>query len=184
MDAGPQPAGVRREAPARRSGALRPTRWHPAFAHFPLACWLLATLFDVAAAANVPPFPVEWGVPDATAVSTLLLWLGLAAALPAVGFGLVDYARLPAAARDSPEMQYHVACMGAAAAIFLIAALLRVAENAWGPGGLAALEAAGALCLIAGGHFAGIVVFERLPEAAASTSIPGPDGNGQASTGL
>jgi len=154
-------------SPARRVGARQPSRWHPAFAHFPLACWILATLFDVAALAGVPPLPAEWGLPELTAISTLLLWLGLAAALPAVGFGLVDYARLPAAARDSPEMLYHVACMGTAAAVFLIAAILRVAENGLGPGWLAALEAVGAVSIVAGGHFAGIVVFERLPEAMA-----------------
>lgn len=147
--------------------------WHPAFVHFPLACWVLATLFDVAALAGLS-LPSEWGLPDPGAVSVLLLWLGLATSLPAVGFGLVDFAKLPAAARDSAEMLRHVAWMAAALTLFLVSALLRVADAIPAPY-FTAIEVLGTVCLVAGGHFAAVVVFERLPEAAADARSPDRD---------
>src|SRR5690606_20795697 len=113
---------------ARGPAKRRSPPWHPAVVHFPLACWVLATLFDVAALGGLSLAP-EWNLPDPAAAAVLLLWAGLAASVPAVALGLVDYASLPAAARDSTEMLHHVAWMAAALMLFLVSTLLRVAED-------------------------------------------------------
>lgn len=161
----PPPGSAAEGARTRR----RSPPWHPAFVHLPLACWVLATLFDVGALAGLAPLAAAWDLPEPGAVASLLLWLGLASSVPAVGIGLVDYSRLPAAARDSAEMLRHVAWMGGAASLFLIAALLRVAENTLPEAFVTAVEVVGTVCLVAGGHSAAVVVFERLPEATADT---------------
>lgn len=139
--------------------------WHPAIVHFPLACWVLATLVDVSARlVLLPAIPgIAWA-----GLSHLLLWAGVLLALPAMLAGFVDYARLPAPVQESRELLLHIALMGTAWAVFLGAAIWRVRAGpfdgsaSWG---ILALELAGTAVLVAGGRFAATVVFERLPAA-------------------
>lgn len=142
-------------------------RWHPAVVHFPLACWVLATLLDIG---HLLALDARVGVLDWSDVANLLLWIGLAFAALAVALGIVDFATLPRSVQDSAELMRHVGWMAAALLLFLGAAVIRVraggfaAPHSWYVVGL---EAAGTTSLVAGGHYASIVVFERLPAAPA-----------------
>jgi uncharacterized membrane protein len=142
--------------------------WHPAFVHFPIACWVLATLVDIGGwFVALPPIPgIEWA-----GVSHLLLWGGVVLALPAIVAGVVDYIRLPEDVQASAELSRHVAAMATAWLLFLAAAIWRVRSASFemAPSlGVVLLELAGSACLLAGGRFAAAVVFERLPTAHSS----------------
>lgn len=139
--------------------------WHPAIVHFPVACWVLATLIDVAGRlVSMPPIPgIDW-----TGLSHLLLWTGVVLALPAMLAGLIDYSRLPGAVQESADLVWHIALMGTAWALFLWAAIWRVRTGPFDGAAqwsVTIIEVAGSGCLVAGGYFAATVVFERLPEA-------------------
>ena len=112
----------------------------------------------------MPPIPgIEWA-----ALSHLLLWIGVILALPAMLAGLIDYSRLPAAVQESADLLWHIALMGTAWALFLWAALWRMRTGSFDSAAswsATFIEVAGSGCLIAGGHFAATVVFERLPAA-------------------
>jgi len=139
--------------------------WHPVIVHFPLACWVLATLVDVASRLfSMPLLPgIEWA-----AVAHLLLWTGIVMAVPAMIAGLVDYARLPPKVQESSELSWHITAMGTAWALFLGAAIWRVRAApfdgvaSWG---VIFLELAGSACLVVGGRLASVIVFDRLPSA-------------------
>jgi uncharacterized membrane protein len=142
--------------------------WHPAVVHFPIACWVLATLVDVSGwFIELPPIPgIVWA-----GVSHLLLWGGVLLAVPAIVAGVVDYIRLPEEVQESAELSRHVAAMAAAWLLFLGAAIWRVrsAPFAGAPSwGIMLLEVAGSACLIAGGRFAAAVVFDRIATAYSS----------------
>ncbi|HEX5420445.1 MAG TPA: DUF2231 domain-containing protein [Gammaproteobacteria bacterium] len=136
--------------------------WHPAIVHFPLACWVLATLLDLA---HLFALDARIGQLDASAAAALLLWFGLAAALAAVAAGLADYLAQPRAVQDAPELTWHITWMSIALLLFFGAALWRLrlpvfaAPLAWYVTGL---EICGSLCLVIGGHYAAIVVYRRM----------------------
>ena len=141
---------------------MRGRPWHPALVHFPVACWILATLVDVVAKFRaIPPIDnLQWA-----SMSQLLLWAGVLLAVPTAAAGLRDYLRLPDELQASRELFRHIILMGSAALLFLVAALWRARSGAFDSAPTAAmvmLELAGCACLIAGGHYAGVIVFERM----------------------
>lgn len=141
---------------------MRRHPWHPAIVHFPIACWVLATLFDLAAGLALHTSFVPLPGSDFAA---LLLWSGLVSAIPAIFAGLVDYARLDRFVQDSPELTSHMMWMSFAFVLFLGAALWRLRANHLEPPILyyiTALEVAGTICLIRGGRLASTIVFEKL----------------------
>src|SRR5690606_24664457 len=136
--------------------------------HFPIACWVLAALLDGAALAGLGG---AVGAPPA-AVATFLIWAGLAFAVAAVATGLIDYARLPPAVRDSMTLTRHVGWMAAASTLFFVAALLRPPLGAARASLIVCLEVLGTLALAAGGHYAAAVVFCLLPSVRAPADAP------------
>lgn len=141
-----------------------PARIHPPFLHFPIAFWISGTaldLFQSATGLSVPGGEGFW-------LAHLLLWSGVAAALPTIAAGLVDYARLPRSIQDSPSLKLHVLAMSTAFMLFLAAAVWRAKAAGFADGPTAAmllLELLGAAALFAGGHAGGRVVFDELPRA-------------------
>lgn len=131
--------------------------------HFPIAFWMSAVVLDLVQwSALLPRIP---GV-EGFVLPHLMVWMGLAAAIPAIALGLIDYARLPQAIQNSRPMQLHMICMGTAWLLFLAAGLWRIETgNFADPPNVAVilLEILGAICLIVGGAAAARVVFELLP---------------------
>jgi uncharacterized membrane protein len=72
---------------------------HPALVHFPIACWTLATVGDVAS-----PW---WGI-HAWWTSGVLLTLGTAMALLAMVSGLVEMSRIDERSRSLPVAERHM----------------------------------------------------------------------------
>ena len=136
---------------------------HPALVHFPIAFWISAVLLDLSLwSALVPGIP---GI-EGFVLPHLMVWAGLAAALPAVTFGLIDYGRLPSQVQDSGPMRLHMMSMGVAWLIFLAAALWRVKAGGFADPPtlwILLLETLGAACLIVGGTAAARIVFDLLP---------------------
>ena len=106
---------------------------------------------------------IEWG-----GLSHLLVWTGVGLALPAMLAGFTDYARLPAAVRESNALLAHIAFMFVAWSLFLLAAIWRI-RNGYFAGAaswpVTSIEILASACLVAGGHCAATVVFEKLPAA-------------------
>lgn len=136
--------------------------WHPAVVHFPIACWILATLVDlIGQLFAMPPLPgIEWA-----AVSHLLVWSGVLLAVPAITAGIIDYLRLPDAVQSSVELSRHITAMGTAWLLFLGAGIWRVRSAPFDSAplwGMTLVEIGGSLCLVLGGRFAAAVVFDRI----------------------
>ncbi len=136
---------------------------HPPFTHFPIAFWISAVVLDLLLSA-------EWlsAIPgiDGFALPHLLLWSGVAMALPAVAAGLIDYAKLPSSIQGSRVLQRHVLSMASAFVLFLCAAIWRVKSGAFAAEpaiGIVVLELVAAIALVVGGYLASRVVFELLP---------------------
>ena len=80
--------------------------------------------------------------------------------------------------QDSKELLAHILCMASALVLFLAAALWRARLEAFvSPDALyvIAVEVAGSALLVAGGHFAAVVVYRRIPEDAALQLHDRPD---------
>ena len=139
--------------------------WHPAFVHFPLACWVLAAMLDIAT--HFFSIPAVTGIAWPS-LAQALLWGGTILALPAMLAGIIDYSKVPATVQDSAELLWHISLMTTAWMLFLGAAIWRVksapfdSAASWG---ITIIELAGVACLIVGGRFAATVVFKRLPAA-------------------
>lgn len=125
---------------------------HPALVHFPVACWSLGTVADLAS--------LHWGA-SAWHLGGLLLATGTLAALPAMLAGLYELTRLT---DDSPawrDAYLHMGTALTATALYSIALLLR-----WRGGALVAPEAlgivldmAGFIALVAAGWLGGRLVY-------------------------
>jgi uncharacterized membrane protein len=126
---------------------------------------VLATLIDL----NLLfPWAVDLENVVWSGVSAVLLWIGVAFAIPAMLTGLLDFASLPRAVQDSRELTSHILCMAVAFACFFGAALLRTRSSSFGTPAVwyvVAIESVGSMFLVYGGHLASIVVFERLRTA-------------------
>jgi uncharacterized membrane protein len=126
---------------------------------------MLATLIDLSL---FLPWAVDLENVAWSGVSAVLLWIGVAFAIPAMLAGLLDFVSLPRAVQDSRELTSHILCMAVAFVCFLSAALLRTRSSSFGTPAVwyvVAVESVGSMFLVYGGHLASIVVFERLRTA-------------------
>jgi len=127
---------------------------HPALVHFPVGLWLAAVLWD----------GVGWWRPGEGLWPQMSYWciaLGLAAALPAVATGFLEFFAL---ASDDPSIgaaTAHMMAMGVAAMLFGASWVLRAKAGAAVPPGAwtLALDLAGAAALAAGGWLGGTLVY-------------------------
>jgi len=127
---------------------------HPALVHFPIGLWLAAVLGDV----------VGWWRSTEVLWSQMSYWclaLGLAAALPAVATGLIEFLALRA---DDPAIDTataHMMAMAGAAALFGASWVVRTKTGAaMAPTGWAlSLSFVGAAVLAVGGWLGGTLVY-------------------------
>lgn len=124
---------------------------HPALVHFPVACWTLAVVADVAG--------LVWGE-AAWSWSAGLLVAGCLMAVVAMLAGLVEFTRVPegAAMRDA---YLHMGLMVLALALFATRLLLRLDHHRpLAPDAVALLlDAGGFAALAVGGWFGGRLVY-------------------------
>lgn len=125
---------------------------HPALVHFPVACWSLATMGDVAS--------LFWGEP-AWYLSGVLMLGGLVFSVPAMASGFFELVRLP---DDSPavtDANRHMLAVMAALSCYLGSFLLRLQDGTWTAPGLWALATSlfGLLFLGAAGWLGGTLVY-------------------------
>lgn len=124
---------------------------HPAFVHFPVACWSLAVAADFA---GLGFGEVAWRW------SPGLLLVGCAMAVVAMLVGLLELARVP----EGPALRdawLHMGAMLAAFALFLARFLLRLDHHQPLPPDTLALvlDAVGFAALAIGGWFGGRLVY-------------------------
>jgi uncharacterized membrane protein len=94
---------------------------HPAFVHFPIASWSLATFADVAS--------VWWGAP-AWRFAGWLLIVGLVTALAAMATGFIEFVKLE---RDSPLAKHvtrHMLLVWGAWCVYATSCALRIEQGA------------------------------------------------------
>lgn len=129
---------------------------HPALVHFPIGLWLAAVLWDVVGGWR-PADPLWWQM------SYWCLALGLAAALPAIATGFVEFLALRP---DEPAIgtaTAHMMAMALAAALFGASWVLRaktgaeMAPTAWA----LSLSFVGAAVLAVGGWLGGTLVYRH-----------------------
>jgi uncharacterized membrane protein len=129
---------------------------HPALVHFPVALWLAAVLWDLVGWWQSSD-PLWWQL------SYWTLALGLAAALPAIATGLLEFLAMEP---DDPAMNTataHMMAMIGATAIFAASWVLRAkagaaaAPTVWA----VSLVFAGAAVLGAGGWLGGTLVYRH-----------------------
>ena len=130
---------------------------HPALVHFPIACWSLATLADLASMFGSGS---AWSEP-AWLLAGWLLVIGLAAALAAMAAGMVELLKLdddhPAFAR----VNHHMWLAMTAWALYAASLFLRLDDmTLTRPSGLAiALSVAGFIALGMTGWLGGTLVY-------------------------
>ena len=127
---------------------------HPALAHFPVGLWLAAVLWDLVG---------EWRSTEAlwSQMSYWCLALGLAAALPAIATGLIEFFAIPRGGPAIDTATAHMMVMIGATALFGASWVLRAnagattAPTAWA----LALAFVGAGVLLFGGWLGGTLVY-------------------------
>ncbi|WP_313621888.1 DUF2231 domain-containing protein [Achromobacter sp.] len=124
---------------------------HPALVHFPVACWSLAVAAD---------FAGLWFGEAAWRWSGGLLAVGCGMAVLAMLAGMLELSRIP----DGPALRvayWHMGVMLVAATLFTLRLVLRLEQ--WRPLEPDAvslmLDAAGFVCLAAGGWLGGALVY-------------------------
>jgi uncharacterized membrane protein len=125
---------------------------HPALVHFPVACWSLATVADLASLA--------WGEP-AWRFAGIVLVTGIGFSIPAMLAGFLELARL---GPDSPaikDVNRHMLMVMCALACYATSLFLRLhGTTLIAPGLLAiGLSVLGFLCLGAAGWLGGRLVY-------------------------
>ena len=125
---------------------------HPMLVHFPVACWSLATLADIAS--------LHFGE-GAGWLGGMLALAGCAMALPALAAWLYELTRIPAGSSAMRTVYLHMGAMLAAFVFYLASLLLRAGHFQLHPPGNASLvlDIAGFLVLIAGGWLGGRLVY-------------------------
>ncbi|MGA7297461.1 MAG: DUF2231 domain-containing protein [Rhodanobacteraceae bacterium] len=125
---------------------------HPMLVHFPVACWSIATIADLASP--------HYGK-SAWELAGTLMTIGIVMALPAMLTGLVELIQVPdedAAMRDA---YLHMGVMVLAFAFYVASLMMRIdAMHLVAPGGHAiVVSACGFLTLLIGGWLGGRLVF-------------------------
>lgn len=125
---------------------------HPMLAHFPVACWTIATAADIAS--------FRYGAP-AWHVANTLLWIGLLIAVPTFFLGVIDLIRIrndPAPVRIAFT---HMGVMFGAFVLYLVSLVMRVHEEHLGAPGVAAriISVIAFLVLFVGGWLGGTLVY-------------------------
>lgn len=129
---------------------------HPALVHFPIGLWLAAVLWDLVGWWR-PSDPLWWQM------SYWCLALGLAAALPAIATGLLEFFAIPAGEPAIDAATAHMMAMVSATAIFGASWVVRaktgaaVAPTTWA----LSLAFIGAAVLVAGGWLGGTLVYRH-----------------------
>jgi uncharacterized membrane protein len=90
---------------------------HPALVHFPIACWSLATVADVAS--------LVWGQP-AWMLSGVLLAIGTVAALAAMATGFIELLKVDADHPATRDLNRHMLLVMAAWSAYAASLFLRL----------------------------------------------------------
>jgi uncharacterized membrane protein len=127
---------------------------HPALVHFPVACWSLATIADLAS---------PWLGQPAWWLAGVLLAIGTVTALAAMGAGLYEFARIAEGNPGLADARRHMLLAMAAWALYAASLLLRLQGTtlvapAWPA---LATSVAGFLCLGAAGWLGGKLVYRH-----------------------
>lgn len=135
---------------------------HPALVHFPVACWSLTTIADLAS--------LVWGEP-AWRFAAVVLLVGIAFSIPAMLAGFLELARL---APDSPaikDVNRHMVAVLCALSCYTVSLFLRLdGTHLIAPGYLAiAFSVAGFVCLAVAGWLGGKLVYGHRLGVSAST---------------
>lgn len=133
--------------------------FHPALVHFPIACWSLSHLTDLAALIGIEIlfFGLDWW-----AVSSLLIWTGVVSAIPAMVVGIYDFMQLPDEDRLMRAFYKHISFVGTAWILYLASGYTRLEDNlVLAPPMLlpALISGIGLLCLCIGGWYGGQMVY-------------------------
>lgn len=125
---------------------------HPALAHFPIACWSLASASDLASLYLGQP---AWWL------AGVLMGIGLACAIPTMIAGFMELMRLPEDSAAIKDVNRHMIMVMAAFSLYLASLLMRIdAMVLHAPGMLAmALSLGGFVCLGVAGWLGGKLVY-------------------------
>ena len=121
-------------------------------AHFPVACWSLATIADIAS--------LHYG-PSAWHLAGTLLWIGALVAVPTIVVGLFELIRIPKEPAPVRAGFMHMGVMLAAFLLYLMSLLLRVDKEHIIRPDMAALtfSVIGFAFLLVGGWLGGTLVY-------------------------
>jgi uncharacterized membrane protein len=127
---------------------------HPALVHFPVACWSLTTIADLASL---------WLGQPAWWLAGVLLGIGTVTALAAMAAGLYEFARIAEGNPGLADARRHMLLAMAAWVLYAASLLLRLQGTtlvapAWPA---LATSVAGFLCLGAAGWLGGKLVYQH-----------------------
>jgi uncharacterized membrane protein len=125
---------------------------HPALVHFPIACWSLATVADVASLA--------WGKP-AWMLAGALLAIGTVAALAAMATGFIELLKVDAGHPATRDLNRHMLLVMAAWSAYAASLFLRLdGRTLTRPDAVdLGLSVAGFVVLCVAGWFGGKLVY-------------------------
>lgn len=125
---------------------------HPMLAHFPVACWSLATIADIVSLRYGPP---AWHL------AGTLMWIGVVVAVPTIVVGVFDLVRIPREPACVRAGFMHMGIMVGAFLLYVVSLVLRdhlghIVE----PGIVArALSVTGFVFVLVGGWLGGALVY-------------------------
>jgi uncharacterized membrane protein len=125
---------------------------HPALVHFPIACWSLATLGDLASLVSGEP---------AWRLAGTLLVAGIGFSIPAMLAGLVELARVAGESPAIKDVNRHMIVVMCALAFYTASLFLRLQGMHLGKPGLLAIGTSvlGFVFLAAAGWLGGKLVY-------------------------
>ena len=133
---------------------------HPTLVHFPIACWVLSQLTDLAALVGIKMLFFDL---ECWAVSALLIWAGVIFALPAMVVGIYDFILLPDEDKLMQAFYKHISFVGMAWVLYLASGYTRLTDNLLLAPPLllpALISGVGLLCLCIGGWYGGQMVYK------------------------
>ncbi|MEO7200923.1 MAG: DUF2231 domain-containing protein [Dokdonella sp.] len=125
---------------------------HPMLAHFPVACWSLATIADIVSPRYGPP---AWHL------AGTLLWIGALVAVPTIFVGVVELIQIPKEPAPVRVGFMHMGVMLVAFILYLVSLLLRIYQGHIIQPGIAArtISVIGFVFLLVGGWLGGSLVY-------------------------